>query len=46
MLYEVITQWHMFFNSSDRFLEIALGKKDDVLVKDSEFFNVYLQDVK
>lgn len=40
-----VDNWYMFFNSDDRFLEVAFGKKNDYIVKNNEIFDLYLQDV-
>lgn len=40
-----VDNWYLFFNSEDRFLEIAFGKKEDYIIKNNEIFNLYLQDV-
>ena len=40
-----VDNWYMFFNSDDKFLEVAFGKKNDYIVKNNEIFDLYLQDV-
>jgi predicted ABC-type ATPase len=40
-----VDNWYMFFNSDDKFLEVAFGKKNDYFVKNNEIFDLYLQDV-
>ncbi|MFB6318656.1 AAA family ATPase [Saccharicrinis sp. FJH54] len=40
-----VDNWYMFFNSDDKFMEVAFGKKNDYIVKNNEIFDLYLQDV-
>lgn len=42
----MVDNWYLFFNSDDRFLEIAIGKKDEVMIKNNEIFDLYLRDIK
>lgn len=37
--------WFIFFNSDSHFQEVAQGNKDEYLVHNQLFFDVYLQDV-
>lgn len=43
---DMVDNWYLFFNSDDRFLEIALGKKDEYRIKNNEIFDIYLRDIK
>ena len=37
--------WFIFFNSNSNFQEVAQGKKDEYIVHNDTFFELYLQDV-
>ncbi len=37
--------WFIFFNSDSHFQEVAQGKKDEYIVHNDTFFELYLQDV-
>ena len=41
-----VDSWYLFFNSDDKFLEVAIGNRNDTKVKHSQIFDLYLQDVK
>lgn len=43
---DMVDNWYLFFNSDDRFLEIAIGKKDEYMIKNNEIFELYLRDIK
>ncbi len=42
----MVDNWYLFFNSDDRFLEIALGKKEEYIIKNNKLFDLYLRDIK
>jgi predicted ABC-type ATPase len=37
--------WYVFFNSDNHFQEVAQGKKEEYVVENERFFDIYLQDV-
>ncbi len=43
---DMVDNWYLFFNSDDRFVEVAFGKKDEIHVKNNKIFDIYLRDIK
>lgn len=41
-----VDNYYLFFNSDDKFLDIAFGKKEKYVVKNEEIFSLFMIDVK
>jgi hypothetical protein len=37
--------WHLFYNSSDGFIEVAVGKKNQLTVTDEVLFEIFLHEI-
>ncbi|OFX67050.1 MAG: hypothetical protein A2X12_02815 [Bacteroidetes bacterium GWE2_29_8] len=39
-------KWFVFYNSTQQFTELAIGKKDNYIVSNRNLFNIFLKDIK
>ncbi len=42
---ELVDQWHLYYNSTERFQVVAFGKKNQVTVINEDFFELFMQDI-
>ena len=42
---ELVDQWHLYYNSTEHFQEVAFGKNNQVTVINEDFFELFRQDI-
>ena len=42
----LVDEWHLFYNSTEHFQEVASGEGDEVKVINETFFEIFMQDIR
>ena len=41
----LVDRWHLFYNSAEHFQEVAIGKSNQVMVINEDFFELFMRDI-
>ena len=43
---DLVDRWHLFYNSTEHFQEVAFGKNNQVTVINEDFFELFMRDIR